>query len=178
MENLLTEAIAAQLRETAANLCTMSEDAALHAAMAAVATACIAALRQGNKILFAGNGGSAADAQHLAGELVSCAQCRQQVSPHAISGGRCRACRSLQPVTPDDPRLARILGEYPKLDHWPRWQLAETASVYVLTARSLLRRLLLVLDKESLEALRVAEGFRLTRHWPEIPPSQWDEFLG
>ena len=71
MENLLTEAIAAQLRETAANLCTMSEDAALHAAMAAVATACIAALRQGKKILCAGNGGSAADAQHLAGELVS-----------------------------------------------------------------------------------------------------------
>lgn len=71
MENLLTEAIAAQLRETAANLWTMSEDAALHAAMAAVATACIAALRQGKKILFAGNGGSAADAQHLAGELVS-----------------------------------------------------------------------------------------------------------
>ena len=29
------------------------------------------ALRAGKKILFAGNGGSAADAQHLAGELVS-----------------------------------------------------------------------------------------------------------
>jgi len=26
---------------------------------------CIAAIREGNKILFAGNGGSAADAQHL-----------------------------------------------------------------------------------------------------------------
>jgi hypothetical protein len=81
-------------------------------------------------------------------------------------------------VTPDDPRLARILGEYPKLDRWPHWQLAETASVYVLTARSLLRRLLLVLDKESLQATRVAEGFRLARQWPEIPPAQWDEFLG
>lgn len=71
MENLLTEAIAAQLRETAANLRTMSEDADLHTAMAQAANACIAALRNGNKILFAGNGGSAADAQHLAGELVS-----------------------------------------------------------------------------------------------------------
>ena len=30
----------------------------------------IAALRSGNKILFFGNGGSAADAQHLAGELI------------------------------------------------------------------------------------------------------------
>ena len=71
MEDLLTGAIAGQLRETADTLRAMSEDAALHAAMANVASACIAALRQGNKILFAGNGGSAADAQHLAGELVS-----------------------------------------------------------------------------------------------------------
>jgi len=71
MEDLLTGAIAGQLRETADTLRAMSEDAALHAAMANVASTCIAALRQGNKILFAGNGGSAADAQHLAGELVS-----------------------------------------------------------------------------------------------------------
>lgn len=71
MENILTEAIAGQLRETADNLRAMSEDAALHDAVAGVAAVCIAALRQGNKILFAGNGGSAADAQHLAGELIS-----------------------------------------------------------------------------------------------------------
>ena len=71
MENILTEAIAGQLRETADTLRAMSEDAALHAAMAQAASACIVALRNGNKILFAGNGGSAADAQHLAGELVS-----------------------------------------------------------------------------------------------------------
>jgi D-sedoheptulose 7-phosphate isomerase len=71
MEDLLTAAIAAQLRETADNLRTMSEDSALHDTMAKVAELCIAALRRGNKILFAGNGGSAADAQHLAGELIS-----------------------------------------------------------------------------------------------------------
>ena len=71
MEDLLIPAIAGQLRETADNLRVMSEDGALHAAMAKVATACIEALRQGNKLLFAGNGGSAADAQHLAAELIS-----------------------------------------------------------------------------------------------------------
>lgn len=32
--------------------------------------ACVSALRNGNKILLCGNGGSAADAQHLAAELV------------------------------------------------------------------------------------------------------------
>src|ERR1700757_3298861 len=36
-----------------------------------VAGVCVGALRNGHKVLFAGNGGSAADAQHLAAELVS-----------------------------------------------------------------------------------------------------------
>jgi len=71
MDDFLIPAIAGQLREAADNLRAMSGDAALHAAIGAVAAACIVALRQGNKILFAGNGGSAADAQHLAGELIS-----------------------------------------------------------------------------------------------------------
>jgi D-sedoheptulose 7-phosphate isomerase len=35
-----------------------------------VADECIAAFRQGNRVLLAGNGGSAADAQHIAAELV------------------------------------------------------------------------------------------------------------
>lgn len=35
------------------------------------AAVCTEAYRAGNKTMFAGNGGSAADAQHLAGELVS-----------------------------------------------------------------------------------------------------------
>jgi D-sedoheptulose 7-phosphate isomerase len=37
--------------------------------VAAVATVMMNSLRSGNKILFFGNGGSAADAQHLAAEL-------------------------------------------------------------------------------------------------------------
>jgi D-sedoheptulose 7-phosphate isomerase len=71
MEDLLNEAIAGQFRETADTLRAMSEDGALHATLAEVAMACVDALRRGNKILFAGNGGSAADSQHLAAELVS-----------------------------------------------------------------------------------------------------------
>ena len=35
-----------------------------------VAVLCVETIRHGNKIIFAGNGGSAADAQHLAAELV------------------------------------------------------------------------------------------------------------
>ncbi|MGO4893912.1 D-sedoheptulose 7-phosphate isomerase [Flavobacterium sp. W21_SRS_FM6] len=47
------------------------EDLDLQNRIVAAAEICIAALKNGNKILFAGNGGSAADSQHLAAELVS-----------------------------------------------------------------------------------------------------------
>ncbi|HEV2622849.1 MAG TPA: D-sedoheptulose 7-phosphate isomerase [Frateuria sp.] len=52
-------------------LTEMSRDAQLHELMAKAVGQSVAALRSGHKLLFAGNGGSAADAQHWAGELVS-----------------------------------------------------------------------------------------------------------
>jgi len=71
MEGSLTQTIGKQLRETSDNLLAMAADQHLLATIAQVAEACVEALREGKKVLFAGNGGSAADAQHLAGELVS-----------------------------------------------------------------------------------------------------------
>lgn len=44
-------------------------DPAMHKTLEQVAGACISAFRQDRKILFCGNGGSAADAQHIAAEL-------------------------------------------------------------------------------------------------------------
>lgn len=49
----------------------MAEDILLCEATAKAAAICVEALRAGKKILLCGNGGSAADAQHWAGELVS-----------------------------------------------------------------------------------------------------------
>jgi D-sedoheptulose 7-phosphate isomerase len=49
----------------------MEADEALCAATAEAAEAVTAALRAGRKLMICGNGGSAADAQHWAGELVS-----------------------------------------------------------------------------------------------------------
>jgi D-sedoheptulose 7-phosphate isomerase len=46
------------------------DDAGFAAAVEAVVDAIVGALRAGDKVLFCGNGGSAADAQHLAAELV------------------------------------------------------------------------------------------------------------
>ena len=60
-----------QMRETARNLDAMAADDQLVALVAKVAATCVIALSSGHKVLFAGNGGSAADAQHLAAELVS-----------------------------------------------------------------------------------------------------------
>ena len=47
------------------------EDAALVHSIHDVADECVAAYRRGNRVLLAGNGGSAADAQHIAAEFVS-----------------------------------------------------------------------------------------------------------
>jgi D-sedoheptulose 7-phosphate isomerase len=44
-------------------------EAALSGAFAALVEACVTSVRGGGKLLFFGNGGSAADAQHLAAEL-------------------------------------------------------------------------------------------------------------
>ena len=60
-----------QIDAAGALMAAMAGDARLAAAMEQAAAACIGALRAGGKILLAGNGGSAADAQHIAGELVS-----------------------------------------------------------------------------------------------------------
>ena len=49
----------------------MIEDEQIIKSTGSAAEVCISALNRGNKILLAGNGGSAADCQHIAGELVS-----------------------------------------------------------------------------------------------------------
>jgi len=49
----------------------MLADSALLSRVEAAARACISAMKNNRKILLAGNGGSAADAQHIAGEFVS-----------------------------------------------------------------------------------------------------------
>ncbi len=63
--------ITAQIQETQEIMSAMLVDDALLGRVGSAAEACIAALSNGGKILLAGNGGSAADAQHIAGEFVS-----------------------------------------------------------------------------------------------------------
>lgn len=63
--------ILSAVQSTAALMARMEADHAMQAAATQAAELCIAALRTGQKLMICGNGGSAADAQHWAGELVS-----------------------------------------------------------------------------------------------------------
>lgn len=60
-----------QLVEAQRVVTAMKQDGLLIAQLEKASRACIVCLRHGGKILLAGNGGSAADAQHIAGEFVS-----------------------------------------------------------------------------------------------------------
>lgn len=71
MENLVRSYISSQIIQTQQLISSMLEDETLLSVTELATQACIACLQQGGKILLAGNGGSAADAQHIAGELVS-----------------------------------------------------------------------------------------------------------
>ncbi|MDV3465511.1 D-sedoheptulose 7-phosphate isomerase [Stenotrophomonas sp. C960] len=67
----MNDFIKAEFGKTLENFQRMAADAALATQIEQAVALCVDALRAGRKILFAGNGGSAADAQHWAGELVS-----------------------------------------------------------------------------------------------------------
>jgi D-sedoheptulose 7-phosphate isomerase len=62
--------IGAHLQQSLAALERATQDAVLLAAARVIAAVIVAALRAGNKLLVIGNGGSAADAQHIAAEIV------------------------------------------------------------------------------------------------------------
>lgn len=64
-------AIQSSLRQSAEVLNRLAESTATIESLASVAQACVRSLQSGGKILLAGNGGSAADCQHIAGELVA-----------------------------------------------------------------------------------------------------------
>jgi D-sedoheptulose 7-phosphate isomerase len=71
MEGAMIEFVRGQIQNSVDTLNRVREDEAIHRTLAAEAERIAAALRKGGKLMIAGNGGSAADAQHLAAEFVS-----------------------------------------------------------------------------------------------------------
>ncbi|MFV1965705.1 MAG: hypothetical protein ACC628_09810 [Pirellulaceae bacterium] len=113
----------------------------------------------------------------LCSALETCSECRREVSPGVLEAARCTACRNVQSISKDDPRMARLLGEYPQLDRWRRWHMSETADVYILNATGLAKRLLLVVDKDSLEVLRLARRGRFATNWIDLASNDRTDLL-
>ena len=67
----MQEIVADQLKRTIAVLNAVADDAGLHETLVHAARKTAESLRSGHKLLVAGNGGSAADAQHVVAEFVS-----------------------------------------------------------------------------------------------------------
>lgn len=86
MENRVKAFLEKELDESAEVISLIRQDDGLVNTLITVADICIEALRRGNRILFAGNGGSAADAQHFAAELVGRFYCeRRPLSAMALT---------------------------------------------------------------------------------------------
>lgn len=113
----------------------------------------------------------------LRSEFAACQQCRQRVSRTALADELCQACRELAPVRKDDPRLAWMMGEHRGLERWNKWRLAETETVYIGRADGLLKRILVVVDKESLAVRRIATMGRFTSAWVDATQVEQAELL-
>ena len=71
MQNNDKQFVDEYLADSLAAMATFAKDTAFADKLRSIADAITQALRNGHKLLIAGNGGSAADAQHIAGEFVS-----------------------------------------------------------------------------------------------------------
>ncbi len=114
----------------------------------------------------------------LVDQFSSCSICRQRVSKAVLEQQTCAACRQLSKTRKDDPRLVWIMGEHPGLQRWNRWQLAETEQVYVGQAESLLKRLLVVVDKHSLSVRHLATAGRFSPTWTMVSKAEKQNLLG
>lgn len=99
MKNDMSDLLRERLTEGVRVMDAVAHDAALHATLTAAADATAEALLAGRKIMVAGNGGSAADAQHLAAEFV----CRLEDN---------RAAMSAMALTTDTSALTAISNDY------------------------------------------------------------------
>ncbi|MCG8448937.1 MAG: hypothetical protein MI725_05075 [Pirellulales bacterium] len=113
----------------------------------------------------------------LSNEFANCSVCLQSVSKAVLEGKVCQACRGLVKIRKDDPRLVWILGEHTGLERWKSWKLAETEHVYIAQASSMLKQLLVVVDKETLAVHRVAAADRLRSSWLPLSDAEADEML-
>lgn len=71
MDKPAEDLVATYFRRSVSTMQSAADDEKLHRAVRTIADTIEKVLRSGNKLMIAGNGGSAGDAQHIAGELLS-----------------------------------------------------------------------------------------------------------
>ncbi|MGI9427065.1 MAG: hypothetical protein ACR2NM_00290 [Bythopirellula sp.] len=113
----------------------------------------------------------------LTDEFVSCPLCQQRVSKLVVQNNACSACCGMNKIKNDDPRLVWILGEHTGLNRWSNWQLAETKQAYIAQASSWTKRLLVVIDKETLAVHHVASAGKFGSTWTPVAGPARDEIL-
>jgi D-sedoheptulose 7-phosphate isomerase len=84
MEGPISDLMQKKLAEGIAVLQAVAEDANLQGAVKLAAEQTVAALKAGRKLIVAGNGGSAADAQHVVAEFV-CRLCEDRPALRAVA---------------------------------------------------------------------------------------------
>jgi len=113
----------------------------------------------------------------LTEQFADCPMCQQRVSKAVLKNQTCDACQHLLKIKKDDPRLVWILGEHGGLDRWNHWQLSETKDVYIAVASGWTKRLLLVIDKETLAVRHLATSGKFATGWTPVAKSARAEIL-
>lgn len=111
-------------------------------------------------------------------EFSTCSVCEQEVSNAALKDGVCLACKKMESVSGDDARIVWLLGEHPAMDKFRKWSMSETSNVYIVQARTFWKRLLFVVDKETMNIYRMAKRSAISSKWITLEPIERDEFLG
>ena len=114
----------------------------------------------------------------LSEQFATCPTCQQHVCKLAINSSACTACRQMTKIKKDDPRLVWIFGEHAGLDRWNHWQLSETKTVYIAQASRWTKRLLVVVDKETLAVHHLATSGKFGSVWVPVAEAARNELLG
>ena len=107
----------------------------------------------------------------------TCRRCGEEVSPPVLQKEVCAACRSLGPVSNADPTIAVVLQKYPALARWRWWQLSQTRRVSIVQARGMVRKLLMVCDRQNQTITQISVGRRGSSRWTVVDRQDWSDFL-
>ncbi len=114
----------------------------------------------------------------LKSAFAKCETCQQTVSRATLVTGECGCCRGRSAASKAESPLSDLLQKFPLLANHRRFKLGQSRDVYVLEAIGMWQRLLVVVDRTSLDPLHIATGTPFTRQWNGRGKSEWAKLLG